>query len=821
MITKKPKPALIYKDVVVSYDDLHKIVQSVTDILKPIQAEKAVIFMENRLEWVYTFYAAWKNGSTAVPIDYLSTSDEVRYILEDCKPEVLFFSEETRNTVSNAVKGLKNSPKLIFIGDLDLSCDNEAEPFPVFEPDNVAMLIYTSGTTGSPKGVMLTFDNILANVESVSVGVPIYKEDESILVLLPLHHTFPLMGTLIAPLYNGMTCVFSPSISSEDIIETLQSNRVTMILGVPRFYNLLHKGIMTKINSSSAAKKIFALARRLNSRTISKKLFKKVHEQFGGNVKYMISGGASLDADVDKDFRTLGFEILSGYGMTECGPLISFPHPGKARPGATGFATTTLEIKITDENEIIVRGRNVMKGYYNNPEATADVIRDGWLHTGDLGRVDKKGYVYITGRLKEIIVLPNGKNINPEEIEKKILEVSDLIKEVGVYMADDKLQAVIYPDFDKLREQNAVNIEEQIRWEAIDLYNRAASPAKRISGFTVIQEELPKTRLGKIKRFVLESFARTKRTIEKSSSVEEPDFHEYQLIKEYLVQQKERRDIFPDDHLELDLGMDSLDKVSFQAWLKNTFGVDLQEDHFIHLPTVKQISDYIREKRTRINTKATDWGHILKEKVDLNLPRTGASHGLIRNSANLLFKLYFHLKSSGLDNLPDSPFIIAPNHQSFIDGMFVSVFMSDHISRKTYFYATEKHVRKNWVKKLADTNNVIVVDINKDLKGSIQKMAEVIRQGNNIIIFPEGARTRDGELMEFKKTFAILACEMGVPVIPVAIKGAYEAFPTGTKIPKLFKEITIDFLPPVYPENLDYDEVTNRVKEAIANRLKD
>jgi long-chain acyl-CoA synthetase len=821
MITKKPKPALIYKDVVVSYDDLHKIVQSVTDILKPIQAEKAVIFMENRLEWVYTFYAAWKNGSIAVPIDYLSTSDEVRYILEDCKPEVLFFSEETRNTVSNAVKGLKNAPKLIFIGDLDLSCDNEAEPFPVFEPDNVAMLIYTSGTTGSPKGVMLTFDNILANVESVSVGVPIYKEDESILVLLPLHHTFPLMGTLIAPLYNGMTCVFSPSISSEDIIETLQSNRVTMILGVPRFYNLLHKGIMTKINSSSAAKKIFALARRLSSRTISKKLFKKVHEQFGGNVKYMISGGASLDADVDKDFRTLGFEILSGYGMTECGPLISFPHPGKARPGATGFATTTLEIKITDENEIIVRGRNVMKGYYNNPEATADVIRDGWLHTGDLGRVDKKGYVYITGRLKEIIVLPNGKNINPEEIEKKILEVSDLIKEVGVYMADDKLQAVIYPDFDKLREQNAVNIEEQIRWEAIDLYNRGASPAKRISGFTVIQEELPKTRLGKIKRFVLESFARAKRTIEKSSSVEEPDFHEYQLIKEYLIQQKERRDIFPDDHLELDLGMDSLDKVSFQAWLKNTFGVDLQEDHFIHLPTVKQISDYIREKRTRINTKATDWGHILKEKVDLNLPRTGASHGLIRNSANLLFKLYFHLKSSGLDNLPDSPFIIAPNHQSFIDGMFVSVFLSDHISRKTYFYATEKHVRKNWVKKLADTNNVIVVDINKDLKGSIQKMAEVIRQGNNIIIFPEGARTRDGELMEFKKTFAILACEMGVPVIPVAIKGAYEAFPTGTKIPKLFKEITIDFLPPVYPENLDYDEVTNRVKEAIANRLKD
>jgi len=819
MITNKPKPALIFKDTAVSYDGLHKIVQSIADMLQPAQAEKVVIFMENRLEWVYTFYAAWKNNSIAVPVDYLSTSDEVRYILEDCKPEVLFFSDETRNTVNQAIKGLKKPPKLIHIAELNLNPVNEAGPFLVPDPDKTAMLIYTSGTTGSPKGVMLTFDNVLANIESVSVGVPIYKEEESILLLLPLHHTFPLMGTLIAPLYNGMTCVFSPSISSEDIIETLQSNLVTMILGVPRFYNLLHKGIMTKINSSGAAKKIFSLAKRINSTALSKKLFKKVHERFGGNIKYMISGGASLDADVDKDFRTLGFEILSGYGMTECGPLISFPHPGKAKPGATGFATNTLEIRITDENEIIVRGRNVMKGYYKNPEATAEVIRDGWLHTGDLGRIDKKGYVYITGRLKEIIVLPNGKNINPEEIEKKLLESSNLIKEAGVYMADDKLQAVIYPDFDKLREHNTVNIEEQIRWEAIDLYNRSASPAKRISGFTLIQEELPRTRLGKIKRFVLESMAKARKTLDRSA-VEEPDFREYQLIKEYLIQQKERRDIFPNDHLELDLGMDSLDRVSFQAWLKNTFGVDLQEDHFIQLPTVKQVSDYIREKRTQINSKATDWGHILKEKVDLKLPRTGASHGLIRNSANLLFKLYFHLKSSGLENLPESPFIIAPNHQSFIDGMFVSVFLSGHISRKTYFYATEKHVRKNWVKKLADTNNIIVVDINKDLKGSIQKMAEVIRQGNNIIIFPEGARTRDGELMEFKKTFAILACEMGVPVIPVAIKGAYEAFPTGTKIPKLFKEITVDFLPPVYPDGLDYDDVTEKVKEAIAKKLE-
>ncbi|MCD6233653.1 MAG: AMP-binding protein [Candidatus Marinimicrobia bacterium] len=820
MIRQLNKPALIYKEETILYSELMGRIGAVSQRLAEINPEKVVIFMENRPEWIYAFYAAWMHGSIAVPVDYLSTADEVRYILEDCEPEVLFYSDETRKTVNKAVKGLKKQPQLIHAKETVAETLPEIRTFPDQDGDKVALLIYTSGTTGSPKGVMLTFDNVLANIESVAVGIPIYKEEESILVLLPLHHTFPLMGTLIAPLYSGMTCVFSPSLNSEDILETLQKNRVTMILGVPRFYTLLHKGIMNKINSSGVAKKIFALAKKIKSPSLSRKLFKKVHERFGGNIKYLISGGAALDKSIDEDFRALGFEILSGYGMTECGPLISFPHPGKSKPGTTGFVTSTLTLKITEDNEIIVRGRNVMKGYYKNPEATAKVIRDGWLHTGDMGHVDKKGYLYITGRLKEIIVLPNGKNINPEVIEKKILEASDLIKDVGVFMADDKLQAVIYPDFERLKNVNAVNIEEQIRWEAIDLYNRNASPAKRISGFTIIQEEIPRTRLGKIKRFVLESLAKARKTLERKPEGEEPDFHEYQLVKEFLMQQKERRDIYPGDHLELDLGMDSLDKVSLQAWIKNTFGVDIQEDRLVRLPTVKQLSDYIREKRTRINTRTTDWGHILREKVDLTLPKTGSTHGIIRNSANLLFKFYFHLHASGIENLPDPPFIIAPNHQSFLDGMFVSVFLSDYISRKTYFYATEKHVRKNWVKKLADTNNIIVVDINKDLKGSIQKMAEVIRQGNNIIIFPEGARTRDGKLMEFKKTFAILACEMGVPVVPVAISGAYEAFPTGTKIPKLFKEIHVDFLPPIYPENYKYDELAQTVKNKIADALK-
>ncbi|MDD3807985.1 MAG: AMP-binding protein, partial [Candidatus Marinimicrobia bacterium] len=445
MIKIKNKAAIIYKNEKLSYLELLGQIGAVSQKLKIYRPEKVAIVMENRPEWIYAFYAGWISKSIIVPIDFLSTPEEIRYILEDCEPTVLYYSNKTLENVQEAIKGLKNPPHLLHVDAMGLDSKSVINPFPEHKPDDVALIIYTSGTTGSPRGVMLTYDNLMANIESVSVGVPIYREEEAILILLPLHHTFPLMGTLIAPLYTGMTCVFSPSLESTDILTTLQNNYVSMILGVPLFYTLLHKGIMTKINSHKLTKVIFTLAKKIHSPTLSKKIFKKVHEQFGGNIKYLISGGAALDKTIDEDFRALGFEILSGYGMTECGPLITFPHPGKSKPATTGFVTSTLELKITEEGEIIVRGRNVMKGYYENHQATAEVIRDGWLHTGDLGYVDKKGYVHITGRLKEIIVLPNGKNINPEEIEAKLLGISDLVNDVGIYMADNKLQAIVYP----------------------------------------------------------------------------------------------------------------------------------------------------------------------------------------------------------------------------------------------------------------------------------------------------------------------------------------------------------------------------------------
>jgi long-chain acyl-CoA synthetase len=214
-----------------------------------------------------------------------------------------------------------------------------------------------------------------------------------------------------------------------------------------------------------------------------------------------------------------------------------------------------------------------------------------------------------------------------------------------------------------------------------------------------------------------------------------------------------------------------------------------------------------------------NWGEILKERIHLKLPKTWFTHNLFKNFSKNFFKIYFRFKGEGVENIPDTACIIAPNHQSFLDGMFVAAFLRKHQMKKTYFYAKEKHVRKRWVKFLANRNNIIVMNINKDLKLSIQKMAEVLKRDRNIIIFPEGTRTKDGKLGDFKKTFAILSKELNVPVVPVAIYGAYEALPRGKKIPRLFSEIRVQFLKPVYPEAQSYDdikeEVVTNIEEAI------
>lgn len=807
------KTAMILKEQKLSYNQLLRNIASFSTLIDD-KTTKVAIFFENRFEWVYAFYSAWLKNATVVPIDFMSSEYDVSFILNDCKPEVIIFSNQTAEICNRACSGLSYQIDKLNVDDILLKEFSGKVVFPKPDINKTAIIIYTSGTTGSPKGVMLSFDNLLVNIEAVTEDVIVYEPSDRVLVLLPLHHIFPLVGTVVAPLKIGATIVFSPSMAADDLMTTLQNHQITMIIGVPRFYSIIRKGIKEKIEKNKIAYLLFRIAEKKNSLTISKKVFKSVHKKFGGNIKYMVSGGAALDKEVAKDLRTLGFEVLEGYGMTECAPMITFTKPGKVVIGSAGQPLKTNEVRIVD-GEIVNRGRNVMQGYYNRPEETKVIIKDGWLFTGDLGYLDEENRLFITGRKKEIIILSNGKNINPEEIETKLTKMSDVISEVGVFEKSDMLHALIYCNEISLKQQGIDNVEEYLKWNVIDKYNQEVTPYKKVMKFSVVQEPLPQTRLGKLKRFLLPQLEI--KDYSKQEKIPEPVFQEYILIRDFIQQQKEIS-VYPTNHLEIDLGLDSLDKVNLQVFLEQTFGVMMNEQEIMSFPNLLKLAESIQERKSKLAFESIDWGRILREEFDVKLPESWFTHNLIKLAAKIFLKFYFRLKSEGLENLPNGPFILAPNHQSFLDGLFVAVFLKNKIMKRTYFYAKEKHVKNKVLKFIADKSNVIVMDLS-DLKTSLQKLAEVLKNGRNLIIFPEGTRSFNGELGDFKKTFAILSRELNVPVVPVAIEGANKALPRGKIIPRPFKKVRVKFLKPIIPSVHTYESLRDAVFEKVASNV--
>jgi len=816
LLQQHEKAALIWRDQAISYRELLQRIDGYSRAFPATGCGKVVLFSENRPEWVYAFYAGLKHGSILVPVDFMSSAEDVAYILGDCRPELVFCSRETRVVMQQAIGLSDFQPHLLVLDQLEADApDGEPRPLPLPRPDKTVLLIYTSGTTGSPKGVMLSCDNLLANIESVSQQVPIFDSEQRVLALLPMHHIFPLLGSLMAPLHTGGTSVFSPSMAPKDMLHTLCEHRVTIIIGVPRLYSLIHKSIRGKIDASLPARLLFALAARIGSAGFSRRLFAKVHQGFGGHSRFLDRGGAKLDEVVGRDLSTLGFEVLEGFGMTEAAPMITFTSPGEVQIGSPGRPMPCNEVRIVD-GEIIARGRNVMQGYYGRPQETAEVIRDGWLYTGDMGYLDEAGYLHITGRKKEIIVLPSGKNINPVEIEHKLTGLSESISEVAVFLHQDCLQAAVVPDFHRLREQQVSDVESYLKEQVLAAYNRTATPYKRVMKLHLLGEELPRTRLGKLKRFMLSDLLSASDSRVRQGP--EPDYPEYQSIRDFLQQQKER-EVSAGDHLELDLGLDSLDRIGLQSFLHASFGVDVSEDTFIEHPTVGRIAGFIRDKKTRVAVSVVEWAEILKQRSETHLPGSWFAHNPLRHTLALLARSYFRLSATGQHDLPKGPCILAPNHQSYLDGLFVAAFLDNATMKRTYFFAKEKHVNKPWLRYLASRNNVIVLDLERDLKHALQNLSEVLRQGRNIIIFPEGTRSKDGVLAPFRKTYAILSRELGVPVVPIAIRGAWQALPRGSRLPRLFAPIEVNFLGSVEPGGHSYESLNKDVMERVGTAL--
>lgn len=762
--------------------------------------KKVALYADNSPEWIFAFYGAIRSGAVVVPIDILSTPKEIAYILDDCQPDIVFTTSAKVATLKEAFEKQNNAHSVVVTPEeVDVSAvhDMPVTEIPIGDKEATKLIIYTSGTTGSPKGVMLSGKNMMYNIDAVSKSVPIFKKERNVMILLPLHHAFPLMGSMIAPLHVGATVYIAESMTAESVLNTLQKGKIGIIIGVPRLYDMLAKGVMTKISSNKVLKMVYLVAKMLRSDRLSKIIFRSVHQKFGGYIDYLVSGGAALSDATAEVFKTLGFYVLEGYGMTETAPMIAFTRPGERKIGYVGKPLPGIEVKIDEAGEICVRGDNVMQGYYHREQETAAILRDGWLHTGDRGTLGKHG-LKITGRLKEIIVTPNGKNINPEEVEREMLLFSPIFKEVGIFMNNDLLQVVIRPEMSELRDKYIENMEKVIKGVVND-FNQTLPSYKRLKQIHIVSAELPKTRLGKIQHFKLESLIQNPER--KEPEKEDAKSKVYEALKQY-IESETGKVVHAQDHFEIDLAMDSLSRVALVAFVQSAFGVNLGEEQLDQLNTLQSLSEYIEEKHQSQQQlrKNTSWKHILLDKLpDIKLSKPGFIHFMSSVICDFLVRILYRCKAKGQINIPNEPCIIVANHRSALDGVFIKSQMKHQQARRTYFFAKAKHWKSSFAQFMAEKNNVILMDINKNLTSSLQQMSAALKKGKNVLIFPEGTRSKNNRLNEFKETFAILSRTLNVPVVPVAIEGSERAVYKGMLFPRLRTRIHVNFMHPIYP----------------------
>lgn len=820
------RTAIVTADDEISYARMLEQVRQYARYTPGDKGAKTLILAENCVEWIYSFLSVWQNSGIAIPVDASSTAGDVAYILDDARPDAVWVNAQTEAVVRRAMEQSGVEAAILRMDALGQSSVRPHAATGVegisFEDTDVAVILYTSGTTGFPKGVMLTFKNLLVNIDAITAGkgVPIYCPDSSTLVLLPLHHIFSLAGTLVAPMFSGSRMVLCPAMAGPEIMASLERGRVTIMLGVPRLWQTLFYGIKKKIDASWAGRAMYALCKAVGSRRLSRMVFAAVHRQMGGHLIYCVSGGAALDTEIGEGLRTLGISVLEGYGMTETSPMISFTRPGDIIPGCSGLPLPCCDCKIID-GEICVKGDNVMKGYYNRPQETAALFdENGYLHTGDLARLDEKGRIYITGRKKEIIVLSNGKNVQPMEIEFKIEKYDKYVRECAVSYHRDKLVAVIVPQADVARGRTDAELEALLKHEVLEPYNNEALNYKKVMSVFVLHTPLPRTRLSKIQRFrVLDMLEHGlgHSASGASAPVDEPQTPEYRIMRDYIRREKHLDVVRPTDHLETDLGLDSLDRVSMQEFIEQTFGAEVNADTILSFSTLQALVEHISGQKTRTEVvEDVDWHNLLTGTEAVLPSRPTMLLPMFAGAMEVFCRLYFRLSVKGRANIPAAgPFILAPNHQSFIDGPIVTSGLTWKSLDDCYFFATEEHVRSSVRKYMARRCNVILMQ-RSNLKTSILNMAQVLRAGKSLVIFPEGRRTNTGELGTFKKTFAILARELQVPIVPVRITGAFEALPRHRSVPCPHK-VTVEYLPPFLPDaSMSYDDIAERVKRQIA-----
>jgi long-chain acyl-CoA synthetase len=573
-----------------------------------------------------------------------------------------------------------------------------------------------------------------------------------------------------------------------------------------------------------------------------------------------VTGGSRFDPAIGRDFQALGIDILQAYGLTETSAAAFATSPDDNVIGSVGKALTGVEGKIVDPQiqedggpatgEIAIRGAIVMKGYWNRPDATAAALRDGWLYTGDLGYFDGAGNLFITGRKKEVIILSNGKNIYPEEVETHYLK-SPYVGEIAVMGLESgpgagRLHAVVVPNFDVLRQRKIVNAKEVIRYDIENLSAQLPS-TKRIGSYEIWQEALPRTTTRKLKRFEIEKRVQANRSEGRSEDaevssekplseadaawVEQPEVRRALKVIQEAARNR-RQSIRPGDNLELDLGLDSMQRVELLVTLEQELGGGLEESRLSEIYSVRELIDAVRQSgaSSAVGTPRAQfagWNVVLEEdpadpELRLLLQRQPFKETfwyLLSRLIQIIALDRFHLRVDGLEKLPaHGPFIICSNHQSFIDPIILAGVLPRRVFRDTFAVGTSEIFGKGFMRTLARWLRVVVVDPDANLIPAMRAGAFGLRKGDVLLLYPEGERSIDGTPKTFKKGAAILSIHIQAPIVPVAIEGFYEAWPRGKKFQK-FARLRIRIGNPICPPPAA--EASEEAYEKLTAELRD
>jgi len=815
------------------------------------QGNRVMLVSRNAPEWGMSYFGVLKVGATCIPVDPESRVDEiVNFVRAGDAAGIVLSSEMLRE-----YEGLRekldaielNETKIWLYDDIFAITDEEIEDqriaqLPARVPaQTVASLIFTSGTTGQPKGVMLSHKNFTSMTSMLSSIFDMTTND-GVLSVLPLHHTFEFSTGFLAPLSRGAQITYLEELSGEALARAIKNGHVTGMVGVPALWELLHRRIKNRLNEQSevvgkAADVLIQFNAWLRNKTpfnLGQLLFYPIHEGLGGRIRYLISGGSALNEKVQREFHGLGFTILEGYGLTEASPVLTVTRPQNVLlKGSVGRPLPGVEVKIVDADqsgvgEVIARGPNIMVGYYANEAATRGVLVDRWLRTGDIGRLDSEGNLFLVGRSKDIIVDTNGKNVYPDELEDAYSDFP-LIKELSVVGLPDgigeKVACMVVADYDFDIALSRAEVRRKIEEHFRDISSTLPF-FKRVKVLHFWDGELPRTATRKVKRRevvsamqVLELSAR--KTSETGTKEKTAGMPLWLLDVVATVAGRPRSEITFDTRLS-DLGFDSLMFVELATAIESAGGTISSPNILTEVVNLRELSGIV----TRQIAGAQKPQHETRDDSGVQTDGEIFIPSLVRSIGNrgldviqqAFYGSFLNSKYEGRGNIPvHTNFIIAPNHTSHLD-MGLAKMALGEAGRDMVALAAADYFFDNKYKRAYMDNftNLVPIERSGSLRQSLRHARSFLDRGYNALIFPEGTRSVTGDIAEFRPVIGYLALTCRIGILPMYLYGTYEAMPKGSNLIKS-RDIGARIGRYIPPEELD--EMTKRLPRSEAYRL--